>query len=171
MAQVIYVGLSNEAHEKLSSKSNFIRLDNANLRLWLIRYFEQLHLPTLTSPSLFDIELEVEDDILILLQALSQISQCTVGELVETWVLDSGKPIDLQNLENKPEKGRSGNLTQETLEQVAQILNLAETLLTGTVADAKQKLGGEYPEGEKVAKTATEVFSVLRELLGIEIER
>jgi len=59
------------------------------------------------------------------------------------------------------------SISEESLGKVAHILDLGETLFERTVADAQQKLGGSYPEGEKAAQAGAEVFRALRLLLGL----
>jgi len=84
------------------------------------------------------------------------------GRVVHEWASDNNLPTEENTVD---EQNRAVSL--EVLEQTAEVLNLAEMFFSKTVADTQQKLGVNYPEGEKVAKTTQEIFSALRQLLNI----
>ncbi|KAF0248877.1 MAG: hypothetical protein FD167_1722 [bacterium] len=164
--QILYLNLSPETSSLLTSDLRK-NASGQTLDKWLVNKYKSV-IPEMVQTELFSVPIELKIDTWLMLEGLAKITNRTPEELIEEWVSNKSEASIVEKDFIEEQKTA---VSPVALEQVAQILNLAETLLTGTVADAKQKLGGEYPEGEKVAKTATEVFSVLRELLGIEIEK
>lgn len=162
----LYLDLNPETENLLTSNS----CKNASgqpLDNWLVTKYKTV-IPEMLQNGLFSVPIELKIDTWLMLEGLAKVTNRTPEELIEEWASDKS---GASSVEKDFIEEQKTVVSPETLEEVGKILNWAETLLTSTVADAKQKLGGEYPEGEKVAKTATEVFSVLRQLLGIEIER
>lgn len=164
--QTLLLQLNSETANLLENKSQK-NPSGQTLDKWLVDKYKIVPQEPVQT-TLFSVPVEINIDTWLMLEGLAKITNCTPEELIEEWASD--KNNNLPTEENTVDE-QNPVVSPEVLEQVAQVLNLAEMLFVATVSDAKEKLGGTYPEGEKVAKTTQEIFSTLRELLNIEIER
>lgn len=164
MMKTVHAQISVEAARRLLPEPPCKNSSGETLHDWVIRAFESMNIPGGSHPSLFGTCVEVEEDVPTLLGAFARLTNQSVDEIVEAWLLDSYRPAAHSE---KNSTGRSDGIPEEVLGKVAHILDLGETLFERTVADAQQKLGGSYPEGEKVSQASAEVFRALRALLGL----
>jgi hypothetical protein len=138
------------------------------LRDWLIRTFESAGNFSEAAPSLFGTTIEVEDEIPLLLEALSRVTYRTPDDLIEAWVLEPPRE-ESQNVEQQSYSQHEPTaLNEEVLGKVAYVLDLGETLFEEAMADARRRLGGSYPEGEQAAQALSDVFKALRTLLCLQ---
>lgn len=56
-------------------------------------------------------------------------------------------------------------ISNEAHGKMIEILDLGQTLMEQLIMDTRMKLGGAYPEGEKVSAASAELFDALRSLL------
>ncbi|MBK7994744.1 MAG: hypothetical protein IPK14_15590 [Blastocatellia bacterium] len=89
----------------------------------------------------FSVHVEINIDTWLMLEGLAKITNRTPEELIEEWASDKNSPLLVE------EQGKF--ISQETLEKVAKVLNIAEMFFSKTIADTQQKLGDNYPECEK----------------------
>jgi hypothetical protein len=160
-----------QLHVSISAKAKQYYAGNKNragetLRDWLIRSIESSGLATTTNPALFSAAFEVDEDVPAILGSFSLATNRNLEEIIESWLMEDPSSRGLRNTSHSPASAPAG-LSNETLGKAAQILDLVETLFEQTIADAQQKLGGNYPESERVARASAEVFRGLRELLGL----
>ncbi len=163
--QTLYLNLNPETSSLLTSDLRK-NASGQTLDKWLVNKYKAI-VPEMVQTELFSVPIELKIDTWLMLEGLAKITNRTPEELIEEWAVDKS---NVPYVEKDFIEEQKSAVSPVVLEQVAQILNLAETLFTATVADAQQKLGDKYPEGEKVAKTATEIFGALRQLLNISIE-
>jgi hypothetical protein len=165
--QTLHVHLSDEAGANLDGSTRQNRAGQT-LRDWLIQSFYEMGIVTDSTPTLFGVSIEVEREVPALLEALSRITFRTPDELVESWLMEPQRE-GVQNVKRDiPSAAETAVLSEETLGKAAYILDLGETLAEEALADARRRLDNSYPEGEQAAKALSEVFSALRELLGLE---
>jgi len=164
MTKTVHAQISVDAASRLRPEPPCKNSSGETLHDWLIRAFDSMNISGSSHPSLFGTCVEVEDDVPTLLGALARLTNQSVDEMVEAWLLDSYRPA-MHSVEAP--SGKSVGVSDEKLGKVAHVLDLGETLFERTVADAREKLGGSYPEGEKVAQASAEVFRALRVLLGL----
>ena len=158
--QNLYLQLSAEAEDLLKNNSQK-NLSGQTLNKWLVDKYKIVPQEPVQT-TFFSVHVEINIDTWLMLEGLAKITNRTPEELIEEWASDKNSPLLVE------QQGKF--ISQETLEKVAKVLNIAEMFFSKTVADTQQKLGDNYPECEKVAKTTQEIFSTLRELLNIEIE-
>ena len=171
MQRTLHVHLGREAAAHLDGDSNAA---GHTLRDWLLNAFEQQTEPCLAHASLFSTSIEVAPDVPLLLQAYTRIANCTPDELIEAWLLE---PAAEAGNDGASERATTADvpaavapaLSGETLGRVAQVIDFGETLFEAFAADARHKLGGSYPEGEKAAQTMTEIFRALRVTVGLQV--
>src|SRR4030095_1019098 len=144
-----------------------------SLRAWLLHAYADRGVMKLEAPNLFSVPIEVDDDLPPLLEALSLVTSRTRDELVEAWLTEA--PQDefaerkISESAGSADNGSSSiKLSVETLEKLAGILAMGETLFEWAVKDAREKLGGEYPDGEEALKTNAEIYRGIRALLGLQ---
>lgn len=157
MSQPIYVTLNTEAAERCRLHST------ASLRAWLLREYET-HCPAASqTATLFSTALEVEADVPLLLAALSLLTGRSADDLVETWALQlPPEPIAATPAPTAPP---ALTLSEERLGQLAELLDLGETLFEQTIAEARQRLDGDYPDSEQAEAAMAQLFHALRVLL------
>jgi hypothetical protein len=114
--------------------------------------------------SLFAETIPVDDDVPLLLEALARVTKKIPDDLVEAWALE--EPASEKNTEQTAATMQSVNLPDEVRGQVAELLDLAETLFEETVSDAQRQLR-HYPEGLEARKSAAEIYRALRRVLGL----
>lgn len=163
--RTLHVHLSREAAARLDGDANAA---GQTLRDWLLDAFGRRTEPCLAHASLFSTSIEVAPDVPLLLEAYTRVAACTPEELVEAWLME---PAADGAGGREPADARAGDappLSGETLGKVAQVLDMGETLLEAFAADARRRLGGSYPEGDKAAQTMTEIFRALRVTVGLQ---
>lgn len=163
--RTLHVHLSREAAARLDGDRNAA---GQALRDWLLDAFEREVEPCLAHASLFSTAVEVAPDVPLLVEAYTRVAGCTPEELVEAWLMEpaaGGAGIRTAVATPPPP---APILSGETLGKVAQVLDMGETLLEAFAADARRKLGGSYPGGDKAAQTMSEVFRALRVTLGLQ---
>jgi hypothetical protein len=173
MPRTIHVTLSGDAAARYEARVKQNLEAARSLRAWLLRAFADFGVMKPEAPSLFSTPIKVDDDLPPLLEALSLVTNRTRDELVEAWLLEA--PQDEYTERKISESSRpvdngssSIKLSAETLEKLAEILAMGETLFEWAVEDARGKLGGEYPDGEEVLKTNAEIYRGIRALLGLQ---
>lgn len=166
-AHTLHVHLSPEAAARLDGDSNAA---GQTLRDWLLDAFERQIEPCLAHASLFSTSIEVAPDVPLLVEAYTRIAACTPEELIEAWLMEPLAAADGAGKRARVAATPSAapTLSGETLGKVAQVLDMGETLLEAFAADARRKLGGAYPEGDKAAQTLSEIFRALRVTVGIQ---
>jgi hypothetical protein len=159
----LHVNLSADAANVLRG-SGSRNANGVSLHSWLTRSFATLA-SGMSNPSLFAETLQVDDDVPLLLEALATVTGQKTDELVEAWLMQppgseagTGDPATVEE---------HGALPDETIGKIADVLDMGETLFEETVCDARRKLGGSYPDGDRAARTGAEVFRALRLLVGI----
>ncbi|HZH32558.1 MAG TPA: hypothetical protein VEY11_17470 [Pyrinomonadaceae bacterium] len=165
-ARTLHVHLSREAAARLDGDSNAA---GQTLRDWLLDAFERRIEPCLAHASLFSTSIEVAPDVPLLIEAYTRIAACTPEELIEAWLMEppaADGAVKRARVAATP--AAAPTLSGETLGKVAQVLDMGETLLEAFAADARRKLGGTYPEGDKAAQTMSEIFRALRVTIGLQ---
>jgi hypothetical protein len=164
----LHVHLSAEATSQLKGDVNAA---GQTLRDWLLNAFGQQIEPCLAHASLFSTSIDVSPEVPLLLEAYTRIVGLTPNEIVEAWLMEPAVEASadsaIGNDTNTNAPAVAPTLSGETLGRVAQVLDMGETLFEAFAADARQKLGGSYPESEKVAQAISEVFGALRVLVGL----
>jgi hypothetical protein len=164
----LHVHLSNEATAQLKGDVNAA---GQTLRAWLLNAFQQQIEPCLAHASLFSTSIEVASEVPLLLEAYTRVVGCTPNEAVEKWLMesavDAGPDGAIEDATKTNAPAVAPTLSGETLGRVAQVLDLGETLFEAFATDAREKLGGSYPESEKVAQAISDVFGALRVLVGL----
>lgn len=163
---VLHLNLSDEAAARMKARTSDTSRTGPALREWLLRRFERTADFGALTPSLFSTPVEVEADVPLLVTALSVLTGLSVEELIDAW---ASEPEDDGASDAAPAtEPRGDGLAPATLGRVAQILDLGETLVEETVADARQRVGTNYPEGAEALKASAEVFGALRILVGLK---
>jgi hypothetical protein len=163
----LHVHLSNEALAQLDGDRNAA---GQTLRDWLMNAFDQEIEPSFAHASLFSTSIQVASDVPLLLEAYARISGSTPAELVEAWLSEPAAKAGAAGDERESIANASApadTLSGETLGKLAQVIDMGETLFEAFAADAHNKLGGSYPEGERAAQTMSEVFRALRVTVGL----
>jgi hypothetical protein len=167
--RTLHAHLSHEAAAYLDGDNNAA---GQTLRDWLLNAFEQQSEPCLAHASLFSTSIEVAPDVPLLLEAYVRILGCTPDETIEAWLMEPATEASANIASDAAAVGNppavAPTLSGETLGRFAQILDMGETLFETFTADARQKLGGSYPEGEKAAQTMTAIFRALRVTVGLQ---
>ena len=166
-SNTIHVHLSTQALAQLDGDRNAA---GQTLRAWLMRAFVQEIEPSLAHASLFSTSIQVASDVPLLLEAYTRISGFTPAELVEAWL--SEPAVEAGAAGDKRESTAKANapadtLSGETLGKLAQVIDMGETLFEAFATDARNKLGGSYPESEHVTQATSDLFRALRSLLGL----
>ncbi len=161
--QTLLLQLNSETATLLENNSQK-NLSGQTLDKWLVDKYKIVPQEPVQT-TLFSVPVEINIDTWLMLEGLAKITNRTPEELIEEWANDNNLPT-----EENPADEQNAAVSPEVLEQIAEVLNVAEMFFSRTVADTQQKLGDNYPEGEKVAKTTQDIFSALRQLLNIEIE-
>ena len=118
-------------------------------------------------PTLFSTQIEVDDELPLLLDALARVSKKRPEELVEAWALDESRTkTDGPRIEVA---AAAPAFSPEVRPRVAELLDIAQTLFEETVADAERRLGG-YPSGRAAEQSAVAIYDGLRRLLGLSLE-
>lgn len=161
-SQILHVNLSYEAAGRLDGIRN---ANGQTLRDWVLNALHRSVEPCLTRASLFSTSLEVEPDVPVLIGAYAQVVSCTPEQIVEAWLMDPAIEAEAQAA-SVFVSCSSKHLTDETLGNIAQALDMGEILLEVFAADMRRKLGS-YAEGDKAAQTMSEIFRALRLYVGL----
>jgi hypothetical protein len=162
ISQILHVQLSHEAAARRNGDRN---ANGKTLRDWVLEAFSHNVEPCLARASLFSSSIEVEPDVPLLIEAYARIVACSSEDVVESWLMEP-KSEAAEKTTTALESCFSAHLTTEALGNIAQALDMGETLIELFAADARRKLG-RYPEGDKAAETMTEIFRALRINVGL----
>jgi hypothetical protein len=166
-SQTLHVQLSDEAAGRLNGSLNAA---GQTLRDWLLKAFEQEIEPSLAHASLFSTSIQVASDVPLLLEAYTRITGSTSTELIEAWLSQPAAEAgaaDEDRVSTVAANEPADTLSGETLGKLAQVIDMGETLLEAFASDARNKLGGSYPESERVTQATSDLFRALRILLGL----
>lgn len=164
MARVIHAQLTPEARAALRLRDGTTNRCGRTLRDWLVRSFEATASSRTQQASLFAETIAVDDDVPLLLEALARVTRKTPDDLVEAWALE--EPISEKETEQTDVTAPSASLPDEVQGQIAELLDLVETLFEETVMDAQRRLR-HYPEGLEARRSAAEIYRALRRVLGL----
>jgi hypothetical protein len=163
-SRTIYVNLSREAAARLASVKEE-GVTARSLRNWLIRNFESSTFSQTTQRSLFATEIEVDEDVPLLIEALSRVTNRTPDDLIDAWIREP-QPEDSEPSPNRNTVG----FPADTRGRLIELLDLAETLFEETISDVEQRFGA-YPQGNQAEASAAEIYRALRLLLKIGDEK
>ena len=156
----LHVSLSPEAKERLVG---YRSASGKTLRQSLICSMQSEGIATTTHPSLFSTAIEVDDDVPAIIGAVSMLTNRSVEELVETWLLED--PASVSSAAGASEASAASELSEAVLGKVAQVLDLGETLIEQGFN--QQRAGCSADELKSVANATAEMFRALRLLLGL----
>jgi len=145
--KTIHLTLNDQAAQAL-------RADQANesLHRWLIEAYFRTRTPD-DQATLFSQDVSLADDILPLLDAVSQVTHTRAEELIEAWAREFD-PLD------DPPSARAPNQAEAD-----ELIDLLQTLFEEVVEDTRRR-PGPYPEAEQVLDAAGRLFDALRRSLG-----
>ena len=164
MARVIHAQITPEARAVLRLRDDATNRCGRTLRDWLLRAFDAVAPSSTQQGSLFAETISVDDEVPLLLEALARVAKKTPDDLVETWLLE--EPVSEKRTEPTKTTVQSIRLPDDVRGQIAELLDLAETLFEETVLDAQRRLKS-YPEGLEAERSAAEIYRALRSVLGL----
>ena len=167
MTRNIRVLLSEEARQRLSEGDGRTNRAGRTLRDWLVNTFETKTYKGLEQAHLFGATLVVDNDVPLLLEALTRVTQRKPDDLVEAWALEEPGPP--REGEQSVSAVSSVHLPDDARGKITELLDLAETLFDETVTDGKRRLG-DYPAAEEAGKSAREIYRALRKILDLPSE-
>jgi len=163
MRRLLFAELSPAAREALRRGAGQLNLGGQTLRQWLSTQV-LLTVGSSAQLSLLGEPIPVEEDVPLLLEGLSRVSNQRPDDLVEKWALDASAPEGRAEHQSH----ETSLLPEDARERSAELVDLAETLLEESISDARRRLGS-YAEGDEALKAAAEVFAALRRVLGLVV--
>lgn len=158
----LHVSLSPEAKDRLVGHRN---ASGKTLRESLISMLHAAGITTRTNPSLFSTTIEVDDDVPAIIGAVAILTNRSVEELIEKWLLEEPSPDNAQ-IESVVSPVSNKQL-ETVLGKVAEVLDLGETLMEQGIHHTQQLQNCGVDEWESVARANAEMFRALRLLLGL----
>src|SRR4051812_24219597 len=164
MTRILHVALSDDTHNEMLDRLIRRPAGVRWLRHWLMRNLEQCAAGNPGQGQLFGRSLLLDDDVVVLLMALSAITGRPVENLLESSVRDSEDHPDARHRAGLDPEEASG-CDDDTHGRVAELLDLMETLFEEMVASARRL--GAFPAGDEAELAMQKICRQLRRLLTV----